>query len=1022
MFWQLRQTGTALTEEDIQSSAERPPDQTLEMPGDSPGGSGQTLVDPTNTESENAPLTDTADEGSVDKPEGTEQGETDTNVGGNPDDPEKTLDGDTGNDQPGENPEDVIINPDGQNGNDTDDPNASVSDPAGQDTDDPESDPEGQDADDPESDPAVQDTDDPDAPSEPIILRATSESGIEVTATMEEGTFPEEVEMFVTDVDRETAFEHALQTVEDGTGVVDAVAVDITFRNAEGRELEPAEGKKVEVNITLPEEQVLEGDEQSLLHVTDDGEVEEVEAAEVTAEEASFETEAFSMYIMTSTGKKEINEATRIRMRTDSDNSATNRYVVYVGEDLELSADNVAPNCSLYIGDNQVSAGKDKLNRLDEGVITTTDTGYEFTKHYKAVRPGTCEAVLNTGTENITFYIEVKNAIYLTTMIGTVPNNPETYNKLYKNPFNPTLSGNPYNYYLGDEIEFSVYVDADDTGHFTYETDNPAHNQLTPVGSERIETLGSDYPSNMRKVSMTYKVTGVGTGNPGNLVRYSNSSFSDNLYIRALDFVYVKTSLGLKNIDYINEWLSGMALPDSNGYIPNSISYPYVMYVGDTVEFVGYDKRDHFRHQSILVDRKMGPWSDREYEKIGNSDVDVFRVLEWTDPDLSKDEVQTATVKYEAIEPGYAEINFKDPETGAIRRTIYVEVLPESSGEENHADIEISDGGQYSFTVVTYDEATHTKTTTVKVYESYITNVNGCYLYTKTGDLIIPENATSPDRSFSTDDYYKNGNPGETQYELTSQYKVVNGVKIGSNKKYKVSDVDHAVFDVQMQLNPSYYFTITETEGGTVTESPRYPLSGGAEVINSALFNMSHQDVIDAANKCPNHSGLDFTITAEMALTELKADKNLIGRDLRAGEFLFEILDESGKRVATARNDVNGDILFDNLYFEYETPIGSPLRYTLREVIPDDPGDILYDTKTYTLLIDVEKKEIYGRIVMMAEISVENNEYTIFVNKIKYTLPETGGSGVMSYQLMGVGLIFAALLLYGIVRRRRKQE
>lgn len=994
----------------------------MEMPGDSPGGSGQTLVDPTNTESENAPLTDTADEGSVDKPEGTEQGETDTNVGGNPDDPENTLDGDTGNDQPGENPEDVIINPDGQNGNDTDDPNASVSDPAGQDTDDPESDPEGQDADDPESDPAVQDTDDPDAPSEPIILRATSESGIEVTATMEEGTFPEEVEMLVTDVDRETAFEHALQTVEDGTGVVDAVAVDITFRNAEGRELEPAEGKKVEVNITLPEEKVLEGDEQSLLHVTDDGEVEEVEAAEVTAEEASFETEAFSMYIMTSTGKKEINEATRIRMGTDSDNSATNRYVVYVGEDLELSADNVALNCSLYIGDNQVSAGKDKLNRLDDGVITTTDTGYEFTKHYKAVRPGTCEAVLNTGTENITFYIEVKNAIYLTTMQGILPNNSETYKKLYKYAFDPHNPWVPYIHYLGDEIECYIYVDEDDTGIFTYETNNSGGHQLEEIaGSARTEDhLGNGYPDSIKKVSVAYRVTGI--GNPdawGNRIRYGldDNNWTDRLYIKVQDTVFVRTSLGLKNVDYINEWLDGMALPDSNGYIPNSIDYPYVMYVGDTVEFVGYDERDHFRHQTITVELQDG-----KHVKTGNASNDVFQVQAFTDPDTSQSGIQTASVTYEAVDVGYAEINFKDPDTGVIRRTVYVKVLEESSGEENHADIEISDGGQYSFTVVTYDEATHTKTTTVKVYESYITNVNGCYLYTKTGDLIIPENATSPDRSFSTEDYYKNGNPGETQYELTSQYKVVNGQKIGSNKKYKVSDVDHAVFDVQMQLNPSYYFTITETEGGTVTESPRYPLSGGSEVINSALFNMSHQDVIDAANKCPNHSGLDFTITAEMALTEFKADKNLIGRDLRDGEFLFEILDESGKRVATARNDVNGDILFDNLYFEYETPIGSPLRYTLREVIPDDPGDILYDTKTYTLLIDVEKKEIYGRTVMMAEISVENNEYTIFVNKIKYTLPETGGSGVMSYQLMGVGLIFAALLLYGIVRRRRKQE
>ena len=246
---------------------------------------------------------------------------------------------------------------------------------------------------------------------------------------------------------------------------------------------------------------------------------------------------------------------------------------------------------------------------------------------------------------------------------------------------------------------------------------------------------------------------------------------------------------------------------------------------------------------------------------------------------------------------------------------IYVEILSERGC--NHADIEISDGGKYSFTVVRFDEATHTKTTTVKVYESYITDVNGCYLYKSNGDLIIPTHATSTDCSYSTADYYKNGNPGETQYELTSQYRMEGDTRIFSDKWYNRSDVDHAMFDVALMLKPSYYFTITEPEGGTATESEKFQLTGAPEIIQSTLFHMDHQDVIDATNKCPNHSGMDFTITADLAMTELKAEKQLIGRDLTGGDYLFEILDESGKRVATAKNDANGEILFDNLYFEH---------------------------------------------------------------------------------------------------------
>ena len=69
-----------------------------------------------------------------------------------------------------------------------------------------------------------------------------------------------------------------------GTQDVEAVAVDISFLSPDGTELEPADSSCVHVEIVLPEEQKLSGEGFSLLHVTDSGETEMIENADVSGE------------------------------------------------------------------------------------------------------------------------------------------------------------------------------------------------------------------------------------------------------------------------------------------------------------------------------------------------------------------------------------------------------------------------------------------------------------------------------------------------------------------------------------------------------------------------------------------------------------------------------------------------------------------------------------------------------------------------------------------------------------------
>ena len=86
-----------------------------------------------------------------------------------------------------------------------------------------------------------------------FVFSESSELGIKVNASAESGTFPPGTTMSVRDIPKEQALEAAEQSIGSGENTVDAVAVDITFKNAGGEEIEPAGGKNVRVNIRLPE-------------------------------------------------------------------------------------------------------------------------------------------------------------------------------------------------------------------------------------------------------------------------------------------------------------------------------------------------------------------------------------------------------------------------------------------------------------------------------------------------------------------------------------------------------------------------------------------------------------------------------------------------------------------------------------------------------------------------------------------------------------------------------------------------
>lgn len=604
-----------------------------------------------------------------------------------------------------------------------------------------------------------------------LTFRAESASGIQVNASAEEGAFPENAVMTVSDIAREDALKTAAEQFASDADTLDAVAVDISFTDAEGKELEPADGKTVKVQITLPEEQQLSGGEYSLLHVSDEGEVVQVEEAEVSETGAEFEAESFSIYILTS------NET------------------------------------------------------------------------YRDV----------TGT----FWVDGHS----------YPNEAE----------------NPYILYLGDTFTLRTVAE---------KWENNGNAQGFPYGNTegKLETVSQtslrDEEINgvtQRVIETTYRAIGPGSVTI-NLVNNHNWEFS-HFYVSVRPHIYIMREFDDRDSNMIKEYLSGYNLPydADKRYIYNDDPFadkgrPYTLRLGDKI----------YVYSDYAADFSLAGSGSLQY--AGQSDDGKYTIFEAV-----------------AIDNDYKDTNNNDRYTMSqiqikngdeVLGQIFVRVIPKTPRSFSHCDMEISDDGIYTFTQTVNGQ------TRVTVYKACVTQVNKpTVLYKADGTIVT----TMPVEAYVT-----LGKPGETQYELTSAYYAGNysyegdtsiipeGTPVynfanrphfweeGSDQEpihsqcfYNPYDVDHVVFDVGLKLMPDYYYIVGE-------ESVHYDVSNDNTNypdidIDSKIFELSGQSMIDAMNKCPLSNGYDFTVRIRGALIQLQAEKTLEGGTLQDGQFTFDL-------------------------------------------------------------------------------------------------------------------------------------
>lgn len=253
-------------------------------------------------------------------------------------------------------------------------------------------------------------------------------------------------------------------------------------------------------------------------------------------------------------------------------------------------------------------------------------------------------------------------------------------------------------------------------------------------------------------------------------------------------------------------------------------------------------------------------------------------------------------------------------------------------------------------------------------------DITGKFTFTVTAD---EAGAPMPERTTATNDAAGNVDFGKIHFTLEDLNRAL-GVTDDATDKAEADEADEAEADeaeaeeadADADTNAdepsdesgsatptaprSHTFTYTVTESGSAP---------GVTNDANAMRKVSYTVTDDGAGHLrvvrEGDDGAAFTFTNTYSVTptdssvtdQVKTVKRLTGRDLAAGEFTFELL-EDGLTVASGTNDVNGNVTLGPI--RYEAP--GTHTYTLREACPNALGlykGVTYDGTTYTVVTTV---------------------------------------------------------------------
>lgn len=256
-------------------------------------------------------------------------------------------------------------------------------------------------------------------------------------------------------------------------------------------------------------------------------------------------------------------------------------------------------------------------------------------------------------------------------------------------------------------------------------------------------------------------------------------------------------------------------------------------------------------------------------------------------------------------------------------------------------------------------------------------DITGKFTFTVTAD---ESGAPMPERTTATNDAAGNVDFGKIHFTLEDLNRAL-GVTDDATDKAEADEADEAEADeaeadeaeaeeADTDANAdepsdepepaaptaprSHTFTYTVTESGSAPG-----VTNDTNATRKVSYTVSDDGAGHLSVKREGDDGAAFTFTntygvapTDSSVTDqVKTVKRLTGRDLAAGEFTFELL-EDGVVVASGTNDVNGNVTLSPI--RYEAP--GTHTYMLREACPNALGlykGVTYDGTTYTVVTTV---------------------------------------------------------------------
>lgn len=253
-------------------------------------------------------------------------------------------------------------------------------------------------------------------------------------------------------------------------------------------------------------------------------------------------------------------------------------------------------------------------------------------------------------------------------------------------------------------------------------------------------------------------------------------------------------------------------------------------------------------------------------------------------------------------------------------------------------------------------------------------DIAGKYTFTVTAD---EAGAPMPERTTATNDTAGNVDFGKIHFTLEDLNRAL-GVTDDATDKAEADEADEVEADkaeaeeadTDADANAdepsdesepaapaaprSHTFTYTVTESGSTPG-----VTNDANATRKVSYTVTDDGAGHLSVVRNGDDGAAFTFTNTYSVTptdssvtdQIKTVKRLTGRDLAAGEFTFDLL-EDGVVVASGTNDAGGTVTLSPI--RYEAP--GTHTYTLREACPNALGlykGVTYDSTTYTIVTTV---------------------------------------------------------------------